>query len=170
MKPKNIKAVFRRSMHGYNKKDVNDYIVRLSRDFFEKEQRMKADLRKAETDALLSGVETDTIFKLREENDRLSSLVEELRRANAELRKKLTEKSAIAEPPENVSPLANAISVDLFAGGFSPLRSEDDSVAALRAITEKIKSCIKIATDFDSDELMESIDREMSKVEELLHK
>lgn len=157
-------------MHGYNKKDVNDYIVRLSRDFFEKEQRLKADLRKAEAGALISKAEADMVFELREENERLSDLVEELRSANAELRQKLTEKSTVAEPADDVSPLANAMSVDLFVGGFSPLSSENDSVAALRVITEKIKSCIKIATDFDSNELMESIDREMSKVEELLSK
>lgn len=170
MESKNIKVVFRKSMHGYNKKDVNNYIVRLSRDFFEKEQKLKSDLRKAQANAILYEAEIEMANKLRDENERLLDMIEELKNANSELTKQISETSASNDSLELASPLSNIMSVDFFNGGLSALSGENTSTTMIRDITEKIKNYIRNTAYSESDELMESIDREMSRIEKLLFK
>lgn len=123
----NQPPVFRKSMHGYNKEDVNAYISNMSRMFFEKEREYQSgitacktkmqedektlqDLQAKLNDANMKAAELDTLQKaLQNAEDQLQKVNEEL-----DMLKKTQQQNVAAQMFDDpVSMIRNLASCDI---------------------------------------------------------
>ncbi|MCI9448749.1 MAG: hypothetical protein HFE30_00635 [Clostridiales bacterium] len=97
------KKAFRTSMGGFNKDDVNMYILRQSREFKEKEENYKKEIEKLSCQIEVMNIDFDEIETLREKLSKITSDTDEYEKKISEykfrieeLEKALAEKSAEA--------------------------------------------------------------------------
>lgn len=97
------KKAFRTSMGGFNKDDVNMYILRQSREFKEKEENYKKEIEKLSCQIEVMNKDSDEIETLREKLSKITSDTDEYEKKISkyklrieELEKALAEKSAEA--------------------------------------------------------------------------
>lgn len=97
------KKAFRTSMGGFNKDDVNMYILRQSREFKEKEENYKKEIEKLSCQIEVMNIDFDEIETLREKLSKITSDTDEYEKKISkyklrieELEKALAEKNAEA--------------------------------------------------------------------------
>ena len=165
------KKAFRTSMGGFNKDDVNMYILRQSREFKEKEENYKKEIEKLSCQIEVMNIDFDEIETLREKLSKITSDTDEYEKKISEykfrieeLEKALAEKSAEAskddkEPDFNKIRMYDQLSSQIGEIIIGANKNADDVIkkaetAAKKLLEESEKNAIeakaRLQVAFDS--------------------
>lgn len=129
--------IFRNSLNGYNKSDVNNYLIKINGEFSQREEAAKERAEKAET-------------ALRASEEHSNELALQIESLKAELDQKKSEISAMIEEKNNASNAENELIYELRERAETAeesLREQESVIASQFAQIEKLQEGLNSATE-----------------------